>query len=135
MQDIPVAWASDVSDKGFNFKQGVALVPDMDEKKASALDWERAFSSPGKMKTISQELRQTDFDNYATTDDHGMHLTGIAHDQNGNKYYIVKNSWGVNNPYSGYIYVSEAYVRLRTTVIFLNKNAISETLRKKLGII
>lgn len=129
-----VAWASDVSDKGFNFRKGVAVVPDIDEKKATQQDWDQVFLAPGKEKNITQELRQTDFDNYSTTDDHGMHITGLAKDQTGKKYYYVKNSWGTENPYKGYIYVSESYLRLRTTVIFLNKNAIPEATRKKLGV-
>lgn len=129
-----VAWASDVSDKGFNFKHGVAIVPDMDEKKATQLDWDQVFLSPGAEKKITQEMRQRDFDNHLTNDDHGMHITGLAKDQSGKKYYYVKNSWGTENVYKGYIYVSEAFFRLRTTVIFLNKNAIPETTRKKLGI-
>ncbi|NJK93907.1 MAG: aminopeptidase [Bacteroidales bacterium] len=129
-----IAWASDVSDKGFNFKQGVAIVPDFDEKKATQSDWDKAFASPAKEKQITQELRQVDFDNYSTTDDHGMHITGLATDQSGNKYYYVKNSWGTENPYKGYIYVSGAFFKLRTTVIFLNKNGIPEVLRKKMGV-
>jgi bleomycin hydrolase len=129
-----VGWASDVSDKGFNFKKGVAIVPAFNEKEATQLDWDNAFISPAKEKTVTQEMRQRDFDNYSSTDDHGMHITGTATDQNGNKFYFVKNSWGTENPYKGYIYVSEAYFRLRTTVIFLNKNAIPEVTRKKLGI-
>lgn len=128
-----VSWASDVSDKGFNFKKGVAAIPDL-AKEATQQDWDKFFEAPGKEKTITQELRQQDFDNYSTTDDHGMHITGSATDQNGKKYYFVKNSWGTENPYKGYIYVSEAFFRLKTTCIFLNKNAIPETSRKKLGI-
>ena len=129
-----VTWASDVSDKGFNYKQGVAIIPDIDEKKATQQDWDKVFVNPVKEKTITQEVRQHDFDNYSTTDDHGMHITGTAKDQAGNKYYYVKNSWGTENPYKGYIYVSDAYFRLKTTVIYLNKNAIPETIRKKLGV-
>lgn len=129
-----VGWASDVSDKGFNFKKGVAVVPEMDEKKATQQNWDQVFLAPGKEKNITQELRQIDFNNYSTTDDHGMHITGLAKDQNGKKYYYVKNSWGTENPYKGYIYVSESYFRLRTTVIFLNKNAIPEATKKKLGV-
>lgn len=129
-----VGWASDVSDKGFNFKKGVAIVPEMDEKKATQQDWDQVFLVPGKEKNITQELRQVDFDNYSSTDDHGMHITGLAKDQTGKKYYYVKNSWGTENPYKGYIYVSESYFRLRTTVIFLNRNALPEATRKKLGV-
>lgn len=129
-----VSWASDVSDKGFNFRQGVAIVPDFDTKSAVQTDWDKAFAAPCKQKSITQELRQKDFDNYSTTDDHGMHITGLATDQAGDKFFYVKNSWGTENPYKGYIYVSDAFFRLRTTVIFLNKNAIPETIRKKLGV-
>ncbi len=129
-----VGWASDVSDKGFNFKKGVAVVPEMDEKKATQQEWDQVFLAPGKEKKITQEMRQVDFDNYSSTDDHGMHITGLAKDQNGKKYYYVKNSWGTENPYKGYIYVSESYFRLRTTVIFLNRNALPEATRKKLGV-
>lgn len=129
-----VAWASDVSDKGFNFKQGVAVVPDFDPKSATQADWDKAFAAPCKQKKVTQELRQVDFDNYATTDDHGMHITGLATDQAGDKFFYVKNSWGTENPYKGYIYVSDAFFRLRTTVIFLNKNGIPESIRKKLGV-
>ncbi|MFN8134001.1 MAG: C1 family peptidase [Bacteroidales bacterium] len=68
-------------------------------------------------------MRQTEFDNYLTTDDHGMHITGIAKDQNGTKYYIVKNSWAWKAVlfYKGYFYASEAYVRLKTMDIMINK--------------
>jgi bleomycin hydrolase len=128
-----VSWASDVSDKGFNFKKGVAIVPDF-EKEASSQDWENSFSAPAKEKVITQELRQREFDNYSTTDDHGMHITGTGVDQTGKKYYYTKNSWGTENPYKGYLFVSESFFRLKTTVIFLNKNGIPEVIRKKLGI-
>lgn len=128
-----VSWASDVSDKGFNYKKGIAIIPEF-EKETAPQNWENAFNGPFKEKVITQELRQRDFDNYSTTDDHGMHITGSAVDQTGKKYYYVKNSWGTENPYKGYLYVSEAFFRLKTTVIFLNKNAISEPMRKKLGI-
>jgi bleomycin hydrolase len=129
-----VAWASDVSDKGFNFKTGVAVLPELDEKNSTQSEWDKVFAAPGKERAVNQDLRQRDFDNYSTTDDHGMHITGMATDQLGKKYYLVKNSWGTENPYKGYIYVSEAFFRLKTTVIFLNKNALSETIRQKLGV-
>jgi bleomycin hydrolase len=74
------------------------------------------------------------FDNYETTDDHGMHIVGLASDQNGRKYYIVKNSWGDKNDYKGYIYVSRNYVKYKTTAILLHKNGIPNGLRNKMNI-
>ena len=93
------------------------------------------FDRPMPEKKITQEMRQTEFDNYLTTDDHGMHITGIAKDQNGTKYYIVKNSWGLEgSPYKGYFYASEAYVRLKTMDIMINKAALPQDIKKKLGL-
>lgn len=83
---------------------------------------------------ITQEIRQTAFDNQETTDDHGMHIIGLAKDQNGKIYYKVKNSWGNYNNYDGYFYASKPYVRYKTTSIMVNKDAIPNDIRKKLGI-
>jgi bleomycin hydrolase len=86
-------------------------------------------------KIITQEMRQKEFDNYQTTDDHGMLITAIAKDQNGNKYYFVKNSWGTDgSPYQGYFYASEAYVKLKTMDVMVHKNAIPKEIRQKLGL-
>ncbi|HRZ42707.1 MAG TPA: C1 family peptidase, partial [Bacteroidales bacterium] len=94
-----------------------------------------SFKSPVKEKVITPEMRQAEFDNYLTTDDHGMHIVGRAKDQNGTKYYIVKNSWGTdNNPYGGYLYVSEAYVKLKTISIMLHEEGVPKKIRKELGI-
>ena len=93
-----------------------------------------SFDKPGKEKVITQEDRQREFDNYKTTDDHGMHITGIAKDQNGNKYYIVKNSWAESNSYKGYFYASEAFVKFKTTDFMVNKKALPEGIRKKLNL-
>ena len=79
-------------------------------------------------------MRQEGYDNYETTDDHGLQIYGIAHDQNGKKYYIVKNSWGNAGKYDGIWYVSEAFVRYKTMDIMVNKNAIPEDIREKMGI-
>jgi len=76
-----------------------------------------------------------EFDNYSTTDDHGMHIIGLATDQAGNTFYKVKNSWGITGKYDGFIFVSRAYVMLRTTNIMVNKNAIPAAIAKKMGII
>jgi len=142
-----VAWASDVSEKGFSWKHGVAIVPDEDNPDISDTDrdrWEKLsnkdkteelykFDKPVKEKTITPQMRQEAFDNYQTTDDHGMVIIGRAFDQNGTKYYIVKNSWGNDNhKYDGYFYASENFVRYKTTDILVNINAISKELKKKI---
>lgn len=141
-----VAWASDVSEKGFSYSKGVAVVPDADYKNMT--DSERAkwddmseyekseklhsLNSPVKEKEITQQMRQYAFDNYTTTDDHGMHIVGIAKDQTGKKYYIVKNSWGVSGKYNGYFYASEAFVKYKTMSIMVHKDAVPKDIMKKL---
>jgi bleomycin hydrolase len=94
------------------------------------------FDKPGKEKKITQEIRQEAFDNYSTTDDHGMVLVGKATDQNGTPYFLVKNSWGVDNrnPYSGFLYASEPYLAMQTINIVVHKDAIPKDIKKKLGI-
>jgi bleomycin hydrolase len=83
--------------------------------------------------TITPELRQKAFDDYRTTDDHGMQITGIAKDQNGKQWYIVKNSWGTHNDYQGYLYVSKDFVQYKTTSFMVNKNGVPKTVLQKLG--
>lgn len=139
-----VAWASDVSEDGFT-GAGIAVVPDM-TKTVQGSDQVRWIGSqeingmPIYMQTpcpemaITQELRQEGFDDYSTTDDHGMHIYGKAVDQNGTEYYMVKNSWGSVGPYDGVWYVSKAYVMYKTTDIVVNRNAIPSEIREKLGL-
>ena len=81
---------------------------------------------------VTQEMRQTAFDNYETTDDHGMHIVGTAKNQDGKVFYKVKNSWGDYNEYDGYFYASKPYVRLKTMSLMVNKNAIPKEIRTKL---
>ncbi|MEI7726995.1 MAG: C1 family peptidase [Bacteroidota bacterium] len=148
-QGYTVVWGADVSEKGFSWKNGVAVVPDKNATEVAGMEsgkWSKMsdadkdkllfkFDKPNPEKKITQEMRQVEFDNYQTTDDHGMHLTGIAKDQNGTKYYFIKNSWGLDgSPYKGYFYASEPYVRLKTMDIMVHKNAIPKDIRKKLGI-
>lgn len=139
-----VAWASDVSEDGFT-GAGIAVVPDM-AKAMQGSDQVRWIGSqegngmpiymqtPCPEMTITQELRQEGFDDYSTTDDHGMHIYGKAKDQNGTEYYMVKNSWGEIGPYNGVWYVSKAYVMYKTTDIVVNKNAIPSTIREKMNL-
>jgi bleomycin hydrolase len=94
-----------------------------------------SFKAPVKEKVITPEERQKGYDDYSTTDDHAMHIIGTAKDQNGTKYYIVKNSWGTdNNPYEGHLYVSESYVRYKTVSLMLHKDGIPKKTKSKLGI-
>lgn len=129
-----VGWASDMSDKGFSMKQGVAIIPEKNWNEMTEDELSKVFNGPHPEKVITQEMRQKEFDNYTTTDDHGMHIVGLAADQAGNTFYKVKNSWGVMGKYDGFIYVSKPFVMLRTTNIMVNKNAIPAAIAKKLGL-
>jgi bleomycin hydrolase len=129
-----VAWASDMSDKGFSMKQGVAVIPEKNWNEMTEEEAAGVFKGPHPEKIITQELRQKEFDNYSTTDDHGMHIVGLATDQSGNTFYKVKNSWGITGKYDGFLFVSKAFIMLRTTNIMVNKNAIPAAIVKKMGI-
>lgn len=129
-----IAWATDVSEKGFSHKNGLAIMPeggfdDMNESEKKAV-----FNEPVDQKSITQEIRQKGYDNYQTQDDHGMHITGIANDQDGRKYYIVKNSWGDSNDCGGFLYASEAYVKAKTIDIMVHKNAIPDDIASDLNL-
>jgi len=133
-QGYGVAWAADVSEPFFRFKDGLALVPENWDK-MSEDEKNTCFVKPCKQQIITPELRQQGFDNYETQDDHGMHIIGIAKDQNGAKYYLVKNSWGnKRNDCDGYFYASSEYVMLKTISITVHKKVISPELMKKLNI-
>jgi bleomycin hydrolase len=127
-----VAWATDVSEKYFSWKNGIAYVPEKDYADMTAEEKEQMFSGPKMEKEISERMRQEAYDNYTTTDDHGMQIVGISKDQNGKEWYLVKNSWGTNNDYEGYLYVSKNYVRYKTLSFLLHKEAIPAGLRGKL---
>ncbi|MDA3904592.1 MAG: aminopeptidase [Bacteroidales bacterium] len=144
-----VGWGADVSEKGFSWKNGVAIVPDDEKPELDNLEqgkWEALddkekqellykFENPIKEKIITQDLRQKQFDNYLTTDDHGMLLTGIAEDQNGNIYYKVKNSWSESgNDYKGFFFASKAFFELKTINVWVHKDALSAGIKAKLGI-
>lgn len=144
-----VDWAADVSEGGFKWNDGVALMPkaktqsDMEGTelarwvKLSDRDREAErfkFNGPAEEIEVTQEMRQEWFDRQETTDDHGMVIEGRAVDQNGNKYYKVKNSWDTNQVYGGYFYVSEPYFLAKTMDIYVNKEAIPKNIRKKMGL-
>ncbi|MGC6488291.1 MAG: aminopeptidase C [Planctomycetota bacterium] len=143
-----VCWASDVSERGFASKKGVAVVPQTDIAEMAGterLKWEKmdqqelsrmaySFDRPMPEKVITQEMRQLAFDNYETTDDHAMVITGLAKDQNGTPYFLVKNSWGSYNALDGHFYASRAFVQYKTLSWGVHKDAVPEALREKLGI-
>ena len=130
-----IAWAADVSESGFRFRDGLALVPENGFKGMSKTQVDSALKSGAvKEKQIGVGERQAGYDNYTTTDDHGMHITGMYRDQNGNLFFKVKNSWGDQNECDGYFFASEAYVKYKTIDIMVHKDALPKTLKKKLGI-
>ena len=144
----PVAWGTDVSEKGFSRSLALGIVPEADLDSMSGTEAERwgkltqrekeaalyKFEKPGKERVITQQMRQEAFDNYETTDDHGMVIVGTAHDQAGNAYYKVLNSWDVRPPYDGYYYFSRPFVAYKTTDIMVNKKALPKEIAKKLGL-
>ena len=129
-----VAWATDVSEKGFAHRHGLAIVPAKDWDKMTKAERDSALTYPVDQREITQEMRQRAYDNYQTQDDHGMHITGIANDQDGRKYYITKNSWGESNDCGGFLYASEAYVKYKTIDIMVHKKAIPDNIAKKLDL-
>ena len=147
MSGYTVAWATDVSEVGFT-RNGIAIVPDLESAENAGSDqahWlgltpdERTNKLRGKIgkeilkeKTITQEDRQVGYDNYETTDDHGMQIYGIAKDKEGNKFYMVKNSWGETGPYKGLWYASEAFVKYKTMSVVTHKDALPKHIANKL---
>jgi bleomycin hydrolase len=139
-----IAWGADVSENGFSFKNGLAIVPanpamieviGKDDKRFNNGGAERksnAFLEPMKEMVITPELRQKGYDNKTTTDDHGMHIVGLYTDQNGIRYFLVKNSWGTSNMPKGYLYVSENYFKYKTINIYLHKDGVPKPVQNKL---
>jgi bleomycin hydrolase len=123
-----IAWDADVSEKGFSYTQGVAVLPATMPKKE---EW---WTNIHSELTPTAALRQDAFDRFETTDDHLMHITGKSKDQLGNTYYITKNSWGATNPFKGYLHVSKNYYLMKTVGIVVHKDAIPAEIRSKLGL-
>ncbi len=139
-----IAWGADVSEEGFT-RDGIAVMPDNSKiQELSGSDMARWLklspqekkltAKPQPQKWCTQEDRQEAYDNWETTDDHGMLIYGTAKDQEGNDYYLVKNSWGKSGKYNGVWYASKPFVRYKTMNIIVNKNAIPKEIAKKLGI-
>lgn len=145
MNGYTLAWAADVSEAGFT-REGLGIVPDMVKMEETGSDQARwigkspreknnaCFEAPCPELEITQEMRQEAYDNYQTTDDHGMHMYGIAKDQNGKKYYMIKNSWGEAGKYKGIWYISEAFVRYKTMDVLINKKAIPAEIKAKMAL-
>ena len=143
-----VCWDGDVSEKGFSFTNGVAINPEV-KKVEDLSNTDRArfeklgekerleevfkFERPYPEINVTPEVRQAGFESFVTTDDHLMHLTGIAKDQNGTKYYITKNSWGTDrNKFGGYLNMSQSFVRAKTIYVMVHKDAIPKAIKGKL---
>lgn len=130
-QGYTISWDGDVSEKTFMPRDGLAILPDFNLK--SNLK-KISQGKPTKEIEPTQELRQKGFENHTTEDDHLMHIVGRAKDQNGTKYYIIKNSWGLLGTLQGYIYMSEAYFYLKTIAVMVHKNVIPEEIDIKMGL-
>lgn len=139
-----IAWGSDVSEAGFT-RNGTAVMPDnassTDLQGSDMARWlklseaeRKVTPKPSGEKWCTQEERQIAYDNWETTDDHGMQIYGIAKDQNGVEYYMVKNSWGKSGKFDGIWYASKAFVRYKTMNIVVHKDALPKHIAKKLGL-
>lgn len=146
--DYTIAWAADVSEGGFKWRKGYAVLPklkdgkdlegselarwvQLDDKDRKAEQYD--IKGPVEEEVVTQESRQAGFDSQLTTDDHGMVIVGRAVDQKGNRYYKVKNSWNTNQLYNGYFYVSEPYFLAKTISLMVNRKAVPANILKKIG--
>jgi bleomycin hydrolase len=145
-----VNWDGDVSEPGFSHTNGYAVLPatytpgrggvtdrerlERSSSQGQASTSASSIATPGSEINVTQELRQTGYEDFTTTDDHLMHITGLVKDQNGAKYYKTKNSWGTDrNAFGGYLNMSESYVKAKTLFIMVNKNGIPPAIKTKLG--
>lgn len=145
-----VNWDGDVSEKGFSHSKGVAIIPELsamnnypenDRKRFEKMTLQERsdeicqFLKPYPEVKVTQEMRQAGYEDFTTTDDHLMHVTGITNDQNGTKYYITKNSWGTDrNSFGGYLNMSESFIRAKTIFIMVNRNSVPAAIKAKLGL-
>jgi bleomycin hydrolase len=143
-----IAWSADISEDGFSFKKGFALAPQVlyaPDSMREAMKWKKKneeeknnyifnFIEPVEELKVTPEIRQYAYDNHTTTDDHGMQIIGIARDINGRQFYYVKNSWGPDNPFNGYLFISKPYFEYKSICIMLNKEALTSEVRNKLSL-
>ena len=129
-----VAWTTDVSEHGFSWQHGLAYVPQKNSDEMSREEIRNMFVKPMPERKVTTVERQLAFDNWATTDDHAMHIVGQANDQHGKPYYIVKNSWGKANQYKGYMYVTKEFVRFKTVTLLLHKDGLDAALKTKMSL-
>lgn len=122
-----IAWDADVSEKGFSYKNNIAVLLDEGLKK------EEMFTMKHAEPLVTQQSRQKDYDRFATTDDHLMHIVGLSKDQDGGLYFLTKNSWGEKNSSKGYQHVSGSYFKAKTVCMVVHKDAIPKELQKKMG--
>ncbi len=122
-QGYSVLWDGDVGEKGFSQKEGVAVLP-------VNPGTDSIFTKPGKEIIVTQDNRQDAFTSYRTTEDHLMHIVGRAKDQNGEVYYIIKNSWGERGKYKGLLYMSVNYLKMKTISISVHKNGVPKEILK-----
>ena len=144
----PVAWGTDVSEKGFKGNKAIGVIPEAAENNMIGSDAEKwgklsdaekqakinNLDGPMKEMTITQEMRQEAFDNYQSTDDHGMVIVGTAEDQAGNPFFKVQNSWGESGPYKGFYYFSRPFFEYKTMDIMVHKSMVPKEIKKKLGL-
>ncbi len=136
-----VLWDGDVSEKDFSngrsdtaHSSGYAIVPEKEWEDKTKAERAEKITEPVKEKEITQEMRTTTLNNFTTTDDHLMHVVGLAQDQKGTKFYLTKNSGGLDQAYQGYIYISRAFFRLKTVAVMVHKDTLPTELKEKLGI-
>lgn len=126
-QGMTLVWDCDVSEKGFSARQGLAILPALDQG-----DMQSAFDAPVKEQKVTAEMRQEEFDSYSLTDDHLMHIVGRAYDQNNVPYYMVKNSWGSSLGFDGYLLASQSYVAMNTISIMVHQDGIPHSIMKEI---